>query len=68
MCGGTIQLPACTPALDLRGVVAPYVSPYWGLLSFELPFRGNLSEGSVLFVEYYLSSIVGAAVSSTGPS
>ncbi|HEV3202654.1 MAG TPA: hypothetical protein VGZ73_32395 [Bryobacteraceae bacterium] len=39
------------PALDSRGVVAPYVSLYSGLLSFELPFRENLSEGSVLFVE-----------------
>jgi hypothetical protein len=39
------------PALDSRGVVAPDVSLYWGLLEGELPFRGNLSEGSVLFVE-----------------
>jgi hypothetical protein len=39
------------PALDSRGVVTLYVSLYLGLLSFELPFRENLSEGSVLFVE-----------------
>jgi hypothetical protein len=49
------------PALDSRSVVAPYVSLYLGLLSFELPFRENLSEGSVLFVEYFLYSIVGWA-------
>jgi hypothetical protein len=47
------------PALDSRSVVAPYVSLYLGLLSFELPFRENLSEGSVLFVEYFLYSILG---------
>ena len=46
------------PALDSRGVVAPDVSPYSGLLSFELPFRENLSEGSVLFVEYFLCNIL----------
>jgi len=47
-----------TPALDSRDVVAPDVSPYSGLLSFELPFRENLSEGSVLFVEYFLCNIL----------
>ena len=50
------------PALDLRSFVAPYVSLYLGLLNFELPFRGNLSEGSVLFAEYFLSTTVGALV------
>jgi hypothetical protein len=46
------------PALNSRGVVALYVSLYFGLLSFELPFRENLSEGSVLVVEYLLCSIL----------
>src|ERR1700677_2870570 len=51
------------PALDLRCVVAPDVSFYLGLpeseLRLELPFRRNLSEGSVLFIEY--SSFVAQA-------
>jgi hypothetical protein len=42
------------PALSLHSVVALYVSLYSGLLSFELPFPKNLSEGSVLFMEYFL--------------
>lgn len=42
-----------TPALHLRGVVAPNVSLYLGLPGFELPFRKNLSEGSILFNEYF---------------
>ncbi len=40
------------PALDSRGVVALSVSLYLGLLNGELPFRGNLSEGSVLIGEF----------------
>jgi hypothetical protein len=59
ICGGTIQLPAAWPALDWRGVVALNVPLYLGLPSFELPFRENLSEGSVLFVEYFFYSILG---------
>ena len=55
--GGTIQLPAASPALNSGNVVARYVSLYLGLSGFELPFRENLSEGSVLFVEYFLYSI-----------
>ena len=39
-----------------------YVSLYLGLLSFELPFRENLSEGSVLFIEYFLCSISGGLI------
>jgi hypothetical protein len=46
------------PALNLRGVVALHVSRYLGLLVDELPFRENLSEGSVLFVEYFYSFIL----------
>jgi hypothetical protein len=42
-----------------RGVVALYVSLYSGLLDVELPFRENLSEGSLLFVEYFLSTTFG---------
>jgi putative Mn2+ efflux pump MntP len=42
-----------------RGVVALYVSLYSGLLNRELPFRENLSEGSLLFVEYFLSTTFG---------
>ena len=61
MRGGAIQLPALQPALDLRGVVAPYVSLYLGLPALELPFRGNLSEGSVLFAEYFFSTMTGGA-------
>src|SRR5450432_3186222 len=52
------------PALDSRGVVAPYVSLYLGLPRSELPFRENLSEGSVLFVEYSFCSILGCLISS----
>jgi hypothetical protein len=52
MCGGTIQLPAEAPALNLRGVVARYVSLYLGLPVFGLPVPENLSEGSVLFMEF----------------
>ena len=47
----------CAPALDSRGVVALDVSLYLGLPGCELPFRENLSEGSVLFAEYFLCSI-----------
>jgi hypothetical protein len=52
-----------SPALDSRGFVAPYVSLYLGLLIFELPFRENLSEGSVLFVEYFSCSTFGGGIS-----
>jgi hypothetical protein len=46
------------PALDWRSFVALYVSLYSGLLNCELPFRENLSEGSVLFTEYFLSTTI----------
>ena len=35
------------------------VSLYLGLLNRERPFRGNLSEGSVLFVEFHHSTTFG---------
>src|SRR5271170_5871511 len=54
------------PALDSRGVVAPDVSFYLGLLTFELPFRRNLSEGSVLFNEYSFF-VAQACISVTSP-
>ena len=54
------------PALDSRSVVAPYVSLYLGLVGFELPFRENLSEGSVLFVEYFFCSILEGMISNSG--
>jgi hypothetical protein len=47
-----------SPALDSRGVVAADVSLYLGLLDTGLPFRENLSEGSVLFVEYFFCTII----------
>ena len=51
VCGGAIQLPALRRRSILRGVVALSVSLYSGLLGCELPFGGNLSEGSVLVIE-----------------
>ena len=66
MRGGAIQLPACGRR-SLAHVVAPDVSPYLGLFGCELPFRESLSEGSVLFNEYFLCSIRGLR-ESTGQS
>jgi hypothetical protein len=34
----------------------------------ELPFRENLSEGSVLFIEYFLSTTAGGVQGAAGAS
>jgi len=65
-CGGAIQLPAHCRRSILRNIVALYVSLYWSLLSLELPFQENLSEGSVLFGEYFLCSILEGLASNGG--
>ena len=51
--GGAIQLPVERPALNGRCVVAlrfPLLKP----TGFRFLFQGNLSEGSILFVEFPL--------------